>query len=92
MTNEGAQVRLKLTERYINITAVAELLDVARTTVDALIAEGELDSVTFGPKGGARRVPESSLVAFLERRGIKFEITADGVAITPAVTAAPKTT
>ncbi len=84
MTNEGAQVRLKLTERYVNLTAVATLLDVARTTVDALIAEGELDSAKFGPKGGATRVTESSLINFLTRRGIKFEMTADGVSITSA--------
>lgn len=83
MANEGGQVRLTLTERYIRVTAVANLLDVHRTTVDALIADGELESARFGPKGGATKVTESSLVAFLERRGIKFKITADGVAITP---------
>lgn len=82
MTDDGAQVRLKLTERYIKVTAVANLLGVHRTTVDALIADGELDSAKFGPKGGATRVTESSLIEFLKRRGIKFEITADGVALT----------
>lgn len=84
MNNDGTQVRLKLTERYINVTAVAQLLDIARSTVDALIAEGELDSAKFGPKGGATRVPESSLIEFLQRRGIKFEVTADGVEIQPS--------
>ncbi len=82
MTDEGAQVRLKLTERYINITAVAQLLDVARTTVIALIDEGELSSAQFGAKGGATRVSEASLIEFLTRRGIKFEATADGVSLT----------
>lgn len=78
MSDEGAQARLTLTERYWEVTDVANLLDLHRTSVNRLIRDEELTGVKFGPKGGATRVTEASLIAYLERRGIKFEFVGKG--------------
>lgn len=77
MTDGDSRPRLILCERYLKITEVASLLGIDRTTVYKLIDEREISSVAFGPRGGAIRVPEPSLIAYLERRGIAFAFTAD---------------
>jgi excisionase family DNA binding protein len=48
----------------------AERLDIGRTTVYALMASGELDSVKIGR---SRRIPSDALTAYIERlRGQKL--------------------
>lgn len=83
MSDEGAQARLTLTERYWEATAIAELLDLHRTSVNKLIREGELKGVKFGPSNGATRVTESSLVAYMQRRGIEFTFAEEAQATEP---------
>jgi excisionase family DNA binding protein len=78
MSDEGAQARLTLTERYWEVTAIADLLGLHRTSINKLVREGELKGVKFGPSNGATRVTESSLVAYMQRRGIEFTLAADG--------------
>lgn len=77
MSDEGAQARLTLTERYWEVTDVATLLDLHRTSVNKLIRDDELTGVKFGPKGGATRITETSLIAYMKRRGIQFEFVGD---------------
>lgn len=80
MTDGEHRPRLILCERYLKITEVASLLGIDRTTVYKLIDEEEISSVAFGPRGGALRVPEPSLIAYLQRRGIAFAFSTDDCA------------
>lgn len=48
----------------LRVEEVAELLDVGRTTVYALIKCGDLHSVKIG---GSRRVPSTALQNYLDR-------------------------
>ena len=50
----------------LRVTEAARLLGLGRSTVYALVATGELKSVTFGRK--ARRIPVAAVDALVEAR------------------------
>lgn len=64
--------RLALAERYLTVAEVAQLVKMTTGTVYKLIDSGELSVVSLGPRGGAKRIPESSVADFLTRRGVAF--------------------
>lgn len=81
MSDATPSTRLKLTERYLTITEVATLIGVTASTVYKLIDhKHELEGVSLGPNGGARRVPESSVARYLASRGVAFTVADDEVA------------
>lgn len=87
MSDHATSTRLTLTERYLKIPEVAALLGVTPSTVYKLIDHThELEGVSFGPKGGSRRVPESSVANYLTRRGIPFTVPTQATAETTGET------
>lgn len=84
MSALDTSTRLKLAERYLKISEVAALIGVTASTVYKLIDHThELQGVSLGPNGGARRVPESSVAEYLTRRGIAFTCSTDAAPAAP---------
>lgn len=50
--------------RYLRVKAVAEMFDVSPSTIYRAIEAGQLDAIRIG---GALRVPESAVAAFVEQ-------------------------
>lgn len=62
--NSSPETVQQVVERLNRPGRVCERLDISRTTLDALIRDGELDVVRLGSH---RRITESSIRHFLER-------------------------
>lgn len=54
--------------RLVKVRKVAELLDVHRSTVNRMINDGELPAHRVGNGKGVLRVPETAVLAYLDRK------------------------
>lgn len=53
--------------RFVSVRTVADLLVVSRSTVNRLIADGQLPAIRVGKGRGVLRVAEAAVLAYLER-------------------------
>jgi len=56
--------------RFLTVASVAEILQISRPTVIALIRQGEMQGVRIGK---IFRVPEPSIVAYLQSAGLDVD-------------------
>jgi excisionase family DNA binding protein len=67
-----AQAGIQKIDNYLKVQYVMEKLNCTERHIYNLIIEGELEAIKIG-KGNAKRISESSLVAFIARRKINPE-------------------